>query len=188
MSDIALEPAVLREATAVIIEHHYLHRGRTMGQLPYWITVDGVRAGVLLFALPRLSVTYHGYRPMQLLELARLWIDPAYQGQQVTDRHGRPHTLPVASRAIGLALRRVRQDWTAKYPRLPPIRAIVSWADTEHHEGTVYRAANFREAGRSGGTLHGRAHRRNGGRDQAHPDYLHQKTAFLYAYPDTRRE
>jgi hypothetical protein len=180
---IELQIANLKEATQVIIENHYLHRGRTMAQLPYWILLDGTRAGVILFAYPRMSAIFQGYRPMNLLELARMWVDPAAQGQKITDHAGKEHTLSVVSCAVGKALRRVRQDWHAKYPHLPDVFAIVSWADTVHHEGTVYRAANFREVGRSGGSLHGSTRRPNGGRDQLNLDYLHEKITFLYEYP-----
>ena len=179
---LTLEVANLKEATAVIVEKHYLHRGRTMAQMPYWITLDGKRIGVLLFALPRLSVTYQGHRPMNLVELARMWIDPDAQGQRVKDSNGREHSLALATCAIGMALRRIRQDWHGKYPHLPDIEACVSWADDEHHEGTVYRAANFEEVGKSGGALHGNSRRSNGGRDQLNPDYRHIKTAFIHRY------
>lgn len=177
-----LVPANLKEATLVIIKYHYLHRGRTMGQLPYWITLDGYRVGVILFALPRLSVTFHGYRPMELLELARLWLVPDIQGCYVRDSQGRTHSLCVASCAVARALRRCRQDWNAKYPHLPPIRAVISWADEHRHEGIVYSAANFQKLGFSGGTLHGNGRRRNGGRDQLHPDYLNRKRTFLFHF------
>lgn len=180
---ISLQIANLKEATKVIVENHYLHRGRTMAQLPYWVVLDDKRVGVMLFAYPRMSAKFQGYGPMNLLELARMWIDPTVQGLTTTDRHGQEHTFSVVSCAVGKALRRVRQDWHVKYPNLPDVYAIVSWADTVHHEGTIYRAANFREVGRSGGALHGKARRPNGGRDQANPDYLHDKLAFLYEYP-----
>ena len=175
-----LDIAPLREATCVIVEHHYLHRGRTMAQLAYWILVDGAVAGVLLFAYPRMSATYQGHHPMRLLELARMWVDPRYQGQTVTDSKRRTHSRPLASQAIGQALRRIRRDWAAKYPHLPPVEAIVSWADREHHEGTIYRASNFVECGISGGAMHGSRLRNNGGHDQLNPDYRHEKTAFIY--------
>jgi hypothetical protein len=177
-----LELAPLKEATGCIVRNHYLHRGRTMAQLPYWVNLDAERVGVLLFALPRMSVTFQGHRPLSLLELARMWLDPAVQGSRVTDSRGREHSFSVATCAVGAALRRVREDWRRKYPNLPDVTAVVSWADQVHHEGTIYRAANFREVGTSGGSLHGTAHRPNGGRDQANPDYLHLKTAFLYEF------
>ena len=80
-------------------------------------------------------------------------------------------------------MRRIRQDWHAKYPHLPDIYAVVSWADAEHHEGTIYKACNFRDVGKSGGSYHGRALRSNGGHDQLNPDYLHEKRTFLFAFP-----
>lgn len=177
-----LEVANLKEVTAMIVANHYLHRGRTMAQMPYWVTLDGRRCGVLLFALPRMSVEYQGYGPMNLIELARVWLDPDVQGEKVIDSAGKEHSLSIGTCAVGKALRRIRQDWHGKYPHLPHIRAAVSWADDVHHEGTIYRAANFREVGKSGGSMHGNTTRRNGGRDQLNPDYLHPKSAFLYEF------
>lgn len=167
----------------MIVQNHYLHRGRTMAQIAYWVTLDDKPVGVLLFAYPRLSVTYQGYGPMELVELARMWIDPSVQGSRVVDSRGSDHAFSVASCAVGKSLKRIRQDWFGKYPHLSLIRAVVSWADQVHHEGTIYRASNFREVGVSGGSLHGKAHRPNGGHDQLNPDYLHLKTAFLYEFP-----
>lgn len=153
-----------------------------MAQVPYWILVDEDRIGVLLYAYPRMSVPFRGYDPMNLVELARMWLDPSVQGMRVIDSSGREHAFSVATCAVGKSLRRIRQDWHGKYPHLPDVRAVVSWADQEHHEGTIYRAANFSEAGTSGGSLHGSTYRRNGGHDQLNPDYLHLKTAFLYEF------
>lgn len=177
-----LRIATLKDATAVIVKNHYLHRGRTMAQLAYWITLDGETVGVLLFAYPRMSATFQGHGPMNMLELARMWLDPAVQGMRVRGSDGREHSFSVATCAVGMALRQVREDWAAKYPHLPAIAAVVSWADQVHHEGTIYRASNFREVGTSGGSLHGNTRRPNGGRDQLNADYLHPKTAFIYEY------
>ena len=182
----SLAVAELKEATAIIVKNHYLHRGRTMAQLAYWIMLDNVRSGVLLFSYPRMSVTFRGYKPMELLELARLWIDPSAQGVEVTDSDGRRHTLALASCAIGKALRRIRNDWTTKYPNLPRPLAVVSWSDLEHHDGTVYKAANFRATGISGGATHSAGRRRNGGRYHAHSDYANLKRAFVYAFQARR--
>lgn len=181
-----LEVANLKEATTIIVRYHYLHRARTMAQLPYWIKLDNYRIGVILFALPRLSVPFCGYSPMELLELARLWMAPKYQGHFVVDRRGKTHRLCLASCAVARALKRCQRDWHSKYPRLPQVRAVVSWADMEHHEGTIYRAANFTEVGLSGGRLHGHAQRRNGGHDKLHSDYLHKKRAFVYPFDNPR--
>lgn len=187
---IQLSIADLKEATEVIVKNHYLHRGRTMGQIAYWILVDDIRAGVLLYAYPRLSVVFKGYHPMSMLELARMWLNPLVQGIRVVDSEGKEHAFAVATCAVGKSLRQIRRDWYGKYPHLPPVEAIVSWADEEHHEGTIYRAANFKLVGRSGGSLHGSRLRSNGGHDQLNLDYLHMKKAFLYEYsrPLSERE
>lgn len=169
----------------MIVANHYLRRGRTMAQLPYWITYDGVRCGVLLFALPRLSsrsAKFESHSPMELIELARMWIDPVFQQRTVIDRAGSAHSLPIASRAIALSIQKVRQDWHGKYPHLPMLRAVVAWSDTTLHAGTVYRASNFRHVGTSGGVGHRNTRRPNGGRDQLHPDYLNVKDAYLYSF------
>src|SRR3990170_981726 len=120
-SRVDLEIADLKEATAVIVRNHYLHRGRTMAQMPYWILLDRNRAGVLLYAYPRMSAEFQGYGPMNLVELARMWLDPAVQGLRVVDSQGREHALTVATCAVGKSLRRIRQDWHGKYPHLPDI-------------------------------------------------------------------
>ncbi|GEM_PF-2149685 len=177
---VELEIADLRQATQIIVYYHYLHRGRTMAQLPYWVKLDSIRVGVLLFSLPRLSVPLDGIPPMNVLELARMWLSPDVQGRTVFDSQGIEHSVSVASCAVGKALERVRQDWDAKYPHMPDIRAIVSWADTVHHEGTIYKASNFAAMGSSGGGLHGSRRRPNGGRDQLNSDYANNKTRFLY--------
>lgn len=176
--------APLKEATGLIVRNHYLHRGRTMAQLAYWIVMEGRRIGVLLYAYPRLSVTFQGYAPMNLLELARLWIDPAVQGATVVDSKGQQHAGAIATCAVGHSLRRIRADWQSKYPHLPSVLAVVSWADLEHHEGTMYRAANFREVDKSGGKSHGGTKRINGGRYYNHVDYSHSKATFLYDFTD----
>lgn len=179
---VTLKEAELKSATRIVVAYHYLHRGRTMAQLPYWVLVDGVAVGVLLYSLPRLSVPIDGVQPMNICELARIWLSPDVQIGQVIDRDGRGHSPSVATCAIGKSLRRVRQDWFKKYPNLPNLHAIVSWADQEHHEGKIYRASNFAEMGVSGGATHGNRARPNGGRDQFNLDYANWKTRFLYRF------
>ncbi len=187
---VSLEVANLREATRVIVYYHYLHRGRTMAQLPYWVLLDGVRVGVLLFSYPRLSVPLFGVKPLNMLEIGRMWLSPDVQGLKVKDSNGKKHAFSVASCAMGKSLRQVREDWAEKYPQLPIVEAVVSWADRVHHEGTIYKAANFEDKGESGGTMHGSAHRPNGGHDQLRPDYVHPKTMywFKFTYPTRRAQ
>ena len=157
-----------------------------MAQVAYWILLDGSRVGALSYALPRMSVRsakYGGHSPMEILELARLWIHPDVQQRAVVDRSGRNHALSVASSSISKSLRVIRRDWHGKYPHLPMIKVVVSWADLERHQGTIYRAANFVEVGLAGG-----ARRPEGDRERPrefHHDYSHKKLAFLFKF---RRE
>ena len=179
---LTLEIANLKDATLIIKHHHYLHRGRTMSQLPYWICIDGERVGVLLYSLPRVSNPIDGIEPMKLLELARLWINPSVQNLTYEDRNGKSHSLPVASCAMGKSIKRVRNDWEMKYPNLPGIDAIVSWCDDTRHEGTIYKSSNFKVAGKSGGNSHGAGKRKVSGNYIPRKDFKNIKTRFLYNF------
>ena len=160
---LSLRLADLKESSLIIIHHHYLHRTRAMAQLPYWICIDGKQIGVLLFSLPRISVPVDGVEPMKLLELARIWIHPSLQNLYYEDRNGKKHSLSVVSCAVGKSLKRVKKDWYMKYPTLPEIDAIVFWSDDKRHEGTIYKASNFKMTGKSGGNTHGSGKRKDSG-------------------------
>ena len=126
---LSLRLANLKESSLIIIHHHYLHRTRTMSQLSYWICIDDIPVGVLLYSMPRVNVPIDGIEPMKLLELARLWIHPSVQNLSYEDRNGKSHSLSVASCAMGKSLRRIKKDWYMKYPNLPKIDAVISWSD-----------------------------------------------------------
>ena len=179
---LTLEIADLKESSKIIKRHHYLHRGRTMSQLPYWICIDGEKVGVLLYSLPRVSNPIDGIEPMKLLELARLWINPSVQNLTYEDRNGKSHSLPVASCAMGKSIKRVRNDWEMKYPNLPGIDAIVSWCDDTRHEGTIYKSSNFKVTGKSGGNSHGAGKRKVSGNYMPRKDFRNIKTRFLYRF------
>lgn len=179
---VSLRIADLKQATRIIVYYHYLHRGRTMAQLPYWVYMDTVPVGVILYSYPRLSVPLFDVQPMNTLEVARIWLSPDVQGIKVEDSEGQLYSMSVASCAVARSLRQIQRDWYQKYPHLPDVLAVVSWADDEHHEGTIYRACNFEQKGKSGGELHGNRQRPNGGRDQLNPDYEHIKTMFWYPF------
>jgi hypothetical protein len=183
---LTLEIAPLKESNLVIIHHHYLHRSRTMSQLSYWICIDEIPVGVILYSLPRINVPVDGIEPMKLLELARLWIHPSVQNLNYEDRNGKSHSLSIASCAMGKSIKRVKTDWYMKYPNLPKIDAIISWSDDERHKGTIYRSSNFKETGKSGGNSHGNGKRKDSGNYLPHKDFKNVKTRFLYKFDDSK--
>ena len=179
---LTLKIADLKESNLIIIKHHYLHRSRTMSQLSYWICIDEIQVGVISYSLPRISNQVDGIEPMNLLELARLWIHPSVQNLNYEDRNGKSHSLSIASCAMGKSIKRVKPDWYMKYPNLPKIDAIISWCDDKRHKGTIYKSSNFIVTGKSGGNSHGNGKRKDSGNYLPHKDFKNVKTRFLYKY------
>ena len=182
---LTLKIADLKDSNLIIIHHHYLHRSRTMGQLPYWICIDEIPVGVISYSLPRISNQVDGIEPMNLLELARLWINPSVQNLSYEDRNGKSHSLSVASCAMGKSIKRVKTDWYMKYPNLPKIDAVISWSDDKRHKGTIYKSSNFKVSGKSGGNSHGNGKRKDSGNYIPHKDFRNIKTRFLYKFPNS---
>lgn len=200
---VTLVPALPGDVNAYVTERHYLHRGRTLAQLGYWIILDHPAAadhalqaaarapapqrwtlagapiaGVIQFATPRVSAPrLYGYHPLEMLELSRLYLEP-----ETGDRGPRM----LATAAIGRAVRRIVWDWRQAYPALPVPLAIVSWADASRHEGAIYRAAGFVHVGRTEGDA--RSSRPGGARAREHADYGNEKNAFVLPFvaPDPR--
>jgi hypothetical protein len=88
-------------------------------------------------------------------------------------------TVPcLASHALGLVARRIRDDWREKYGH--PLAALETFVDRTRFRGTCYRAANWRHVGATNGRT------RN---DRTHA--IHVATKDVYLYPlvgDYRRE
>ena len=183
---LSLRLANLKESSLIIIHHHYLHRTRTMSQLSYWICIDDIPVGVLLYSMPRVNVPIDGIEPMKLLELARLWIHPSVQNLSYEDRNGKSHSLSVASCAMGKSLRRIKKDWYMKYPNLPKIDAVISWSDDKRHKGTIYKSSDFKVTGKSGGNSHGAGKRKDSGNYLPHKDFKNVKTRFLYKFDGSK--
>jgi hypothetical protein len=183
---LTLKIADLKESNLIIIKHHYLHRSRTMSQLSYWICIDEIQVGVISYSLPRISNQVDGIEPMNLLELARLWIHPSVQNLNYEDRNGKSHSLSIASCAMGKSIKRVKTDWYMKYPNLPKIDANISWCDDKRHKGTIYKSSNFIVTGKSGGNSHGNGKRKDSGNYLPHKDFKNVKTRFLYKFDGSK--
>ena len=148
------EPA--SQLNKLAIAHHYLHRSVHCRAVPFGWAVefdgrkfqsDGKPSGFIIFAsihFTRLRKEF-GYDGLptkwQVLSLSRLWLHDA---------------LPKNSETcvIGAALKLVQRRWIEVHPprftgQPYHIVKVISYADTRYHSGAIYRAANFREYGRT---------------------------------------
>lgn len=122
-----VESILPREATVLVVEHHYLHRRPPISH-SYGIVTANPREilGVVTFGTPasrHLQMSACPSEPSLTIELNRLWV-----------REDQPPN--TASWFVSRAL------------KLLPPRIVVSYADTSQgHLGYVYRACNFRYSG-----------------------------------------
>jgi hypothetical protein len=91
--------------------------------------------GVCIFTglpVPEIAVGAFGLERNQqegIYELSRLCIDPEVQKEEYN----------ITSWFVSRCIKRFRTDTT--------VRAILSYADSDHHTGTIYRACNFQYYG-----------------------------------------
>jgi hypothetical protein len=153
------------EANSFVTKHHYLKRGLHMAQLAYGHYQDGRLNGVFMFGYPYFTARLYGFHPMDYLEFARcIWMDKS-------DRN-------FGTRIISQILKRVADDWVAKYPGRTKPLLIVSYADLTRHTGTLYRACNFIYTGDSRGHKNMNSVSRPWAKD--HPDRANKKARYIY--------
>jgi hypothetical protein len=163
---VQLEIVSLEQARHTLEKYHYLHRARVGRQINYAVIIDGVIDGVITYAYPMMSAPLLGVPADELVEFARLFLF-----QNI------PHT---ATCAIGKSVKRIQKDWSLLFPDAKPIQLIVSWSDTVHHKGTIYKAANFEWIKRtSGGGVGNTANSKRGAR-KPYADYDHPKDCWVY--------
>jgi len=128
-----------KQAAPVLLKYHYLtniSRGFKSGQ-NYGLFLRGRIIGVIIFTgfpVPELSKGLFGLDRNEqdgLIELSRLCIEPTVQQSE--------HN--IASWFVGRAIKKLCKE--------VPVRAILSYADSGYHIGTVYQACNFRYFGLS---------------------------------------
>lgn len=118
-------PITPQAATALVVEHHYLHRRPPISHA-FGLYAHGAVVGVVTFGTPasrQLQISACRSAPALVLELNRLWVH---------DDMPRNSESWFVSRAL----------------RLLPAAIVVSYADTaQGHVGYIYRALSFRYAG-----------------------------------------
>lgn len=166
--------------------HHYMHRPVHQRSSPFGWGVtfdgnlcqpDGAPSGFIIFAsihYTRLTGEFgYGSLPTkwQVLSLARLWLH---------DNLPRNSETVVIAKSLKLVQRQWLEVHPPRYLNEPyHIRKIISYADTKFHTGTIYRAANFREYGRTTSQArHGKATRGKGAGSEL--------ICFIYDLPEPR--
>lgn len=121
----AVQPITARQATEVVVEHHYLHR-RPPISAAFGLFDRGGLVGAVTFGVPasrHLQKSACPEDPQAVIELNRLW---------VLDEMPRNTESWFVSRAL----------------KQLPARIVVSYADTTYgHVGYVYRALGWNYAG-----------------------------------------
>ena len=131
-------------------ERHYLRNSILVGQhLRYVAELDGQWVALIAFSAAALHIKGRdkriGWTPRQ--RARRLsFVANNSRFLVLTDRQRLPN---LASRVLGLCLRRLSDDWLARWKH--PILAVESFVDETLYRGTCYRACGFEAIGPTGG-------------------------------------
>ena len=184
---IELVPTSVDYLNEMSVKYHYMHQKVHPRASPFgWLVKfdgeichHGDPCGFIIFATPHFTKLKgeFGYPDLptkwQVLMLSRLWLNDL---------------LPKNSETcvIAKSLKLVQERWLKVHPprflnEPYHILKIISFADTHYHEGTIYKAANFR---RTGETVSRRKHRgtRGVGSDG------HRLVRFVYDLPHPKWE
>lgn len=137
--DFTIKQVSKQEAGTILLKYHYLKdisKGFKSG-FNYGIFKDGILLGVIIFTgfpVPELAKGMLGLERNEqqgLFELSRLCLEPEIQQEE--------HNL--ASWFVARAIKQLRKD--------TEVKIILSYADADYHNGTVYKACNFKYYGLS---------------------------------------
>ena len=145
-SDFYIDKVSKDEIKDLLYTHHYLKdeskdfkSGYNYGLFKHTDWECSLRIGGCLGAciftglpVPEIAVGAFGLgrnEQQGLFELSRLCIEPSTQSREYN----------ITSWFVSRAIRQLRKD--------TEVKAIISYADSNHHSGTIYRACNFKYAG-----------------------------------------
>jgi len=146
-SDYYIERVNKSEAAELLLQFHYLKDISKTFKSGYNyglyknnnfcpLNIGGIQ-GVCIFTglpVPEIAKGAFGlerHEQQGLFELSRLCIHPSTQQSEYN----------ITSWFVSKAIRRLRKETS--------VRGIISYADSDHHAGTIYRACNFRYCGLS---------------------------------------
>lgn len=134
------------EFDRLIQEKHYLHAAVLTGQsLRYVAELDGQWVALLAFSAASLHLKarekWIGWSPRQRARRLALVVNNS-RFLVLPERQRFPN---LASRVLGLALRRLSADWQERWQH--PVLLVESFVDESQYRGTCYRACGFEAAG-----------------------------------------
>lgn len=144
------------EFDRLLEERHYLKSARLSGQtLRYVAELDGQWVALVCFGAAALHLkareAWIGWSPRQRARRLCLVVNNS-RFLVLAERERYPN---LASRVLGLCLRRLKDDWQAKWGH--PVLLVESFVDESRYRGTCYRACGFEAVGLTKG--YGRASR-----------------------------
>jgi len=135
---------------ALLEDRHYLHSARVGGQsLRYIAEVDGQWVGLLVFsgAAPHTKARESEIRWTPRQRARRLcFVVNNSRFLVLPERQKYPN---LASRVLGLCLKRVSADWQEQWGH--PVVLVESYVDERQYRGTCYRACGFKALGFTAG-------------------------------------
>lgn len=138
------------EFDRLLEEKHYLHASALLGQsLRYVAELDGQWVALLAFSAAALHLKareqWLGWSPRQRARRLGLVVNNS-RFLVLPERQRFPN---LASRALGLCLRRLCADWQERWRH--PVLVVESFVDESQYRGTCYRACGFEAVGATKG-------------------------------------
>jgi hypothetical protein len=145
-----LQPEERARFDELLEQRHYLKSSRLGGQsLRYVAELDGEWVALLAFSAPALNLKarerWIGWTPRQRTRRLSLVVNNS-RFLVLPDRQRYPN---LASRALGLCLKRLSADWQEQWGH--PVLLVESFVDESQYRGTCYRACGFEAVGPSAG-------------------------------------
>jgi hypothetical protein len=144
-SDYTIDRVTKGEAAELLLRFHYLkdisktfRSGYNYGLYKKNafspLNIGGVKGTCIFTGLPVPEIAKGAFglernEQQGIFELSRLCIEPTTQSEEYN----------ITSWFVSRAIRQLRKD--------TEVKAIISYADSDHHTGTIYRACNFKYAG-----------------------------------------
>ena len=144
-SDFYIDTITKKQAEELLLKYHYLkdisktfRSGYNYGLFKNNdfspLNIGGLQGTCIFTGLPVPEIAKGAFglernEQQGIFELSRLCIEPTTQSEEYN----------ITSWFVSRAIRQLRKD--------TEVKAIISYADSDHHTGTIYRACNFKYAG-----------------------------------------